>query len=175
MTAREFNLKLKEIKSLLFGFAMKLTKNHDKANDLMQETIYKGFKNKKSFTTNTNFKAWMTTIMRNAFINQYRKNKTRWKVETPLEDVRYLAADKPAPDNVESVLMLNELKKMIQQLPQEQMDFFLSFYKGFSYKEIAAEHQVPIGTVKSRIYFARQKLQSMARAKYGSLLGSHRA
>lgn len=175
MTANEFNLNLNQIKSLLFGFAMKLTKNHDKANDLMQETIYKGFKNKLSFSKNTNFKAWMTTIMRNAFINQYRKNKTRWKVETPLEEVSYLAEDKPAPDNVESIIMLKELKKMITQLPQEQKDFFLSFYKGFSYKEIAAQHQVPIGTVKSRIYFARQKLQEMARKKYGQLLGGHRA
>lgn len=175
MTASEFNLSLNEIRNLLFGFAMKLTKNRDKANDLMQETLYKGFKNKNSFSMNTNFKAWMTTIMRNAFINQYRKNKTRWKVETPLEEVSYLAEDKTTKDNVESVLMLNELKALVNLLPEEQRDFFMAFYKGYSYKEIAASYEVPIGTVKSRIYFARQKLQSMTRQKYGSLLGRDRA
>ncbi len=175
MNTLEFNSKVEEIKTLLYGFAMRLTKSHDKAKDLMQETLMRGFKNKGNFRKGTNFKAWMTTIMRNSFINHYRKSKTRWNIETPLEPIIHLAEERPSGDNPDDIILMHEIKKMIACLPDEQEEFFTLFYQGYQYKEISSMFNVPIGTVKSRIYFARKKLQKMLLNRYGNTLGHYRA
>ncbi len=170
MTNAEFNTNLKSIESLLTGFAYRLTKNNENVKDLMQETIYKAFRNKDRFKDGTNFKAWMTTIMRNAYINHYRKRKTRNKVEVPLETVRYFAEDKATNEEPYGAMLSQELTTIINELPDEQKKPFLLHYEGFQYKEISDELGVPIGTIKSRIFFARKKLQASIQNKYGERL-----
>lgn len=170
MTTEEFNAQYKPLEDLLFSFAMKLTRDKVRTQDLMQETLFRAFKNKNRFKEGTNFKAWITTIMRNNFINDYRKRKTRNKVEAPIEDYGYFVESKSIDSNVNSIIMMKELNKMINSLSKNFGKPFTMFNEGYHYDEIAKVMEIPIGTVKSRIYFARKKLREMIKTQYGNSL-----
>ena len=168
MTTLEFNAKYQPLKDLLFAFAMKLTRNQFDTQDLMQETLCRAFKNKDRFTLGTNFKAWITTIMRNNFINDYRKMKTRNRVEAPIEDFGYFVENKSVEGNANSLIMMKELTNILNNLSEDFRKPFIMFKDGFHYNEIAEKMNIPIGTVKSRIFFARKKLKGMIRSQYGN-------
>lgn len=167
MTQTEFQSKWYELESLLFGFAMKLTRNKEDAKDLMQETVLKAYHNRNKFKINTNFKAWTTTIMRNAFINSYRKKRTRNKVEAPIEDFLYSLENKASEDMADASIKVKDLHHTLDTLSETYRVPFLMFFRGYEYKEIAERLHVPIGTVKSRIYSARQNLKKEIKARYG--------
>ncbi len=167
MTVTEFNTKFNNLESLLFGFAMKLTKNRDRSRDLMQETTLRAFKNKDRFREGTNFKAWITTIMRNSFINEYRKQRTRNKAEQPVEDILHLANDAVVGEKATSSIMMQELTGIVSQLSDTYRIPFTMFYNGYHYNEIAESMNLPIGTIKSRIFFARKQLKAAVTDKYG--------
>ena len=170
MTTIEFNKQYQPLEDLLFAFAMKLTKNVTNAQDLMQETLYRAFKNRDRFLMGSNFKAWITTIMRNNFINVYRKNRTRNKVEAPIEDFNYFIESKTVEGNADSMIMMKELRDLIESLPSGFKKSFNMYNEGFHYDEIAEIMSIPIGTVKSRIFFARKKLRKMVATQYGTTL-----
>ncbi len=167
MTTLEFNNKYEAIEDLLFGFAMKLTKNKERAKDLMQETLCRAFKNKDRFEKNTNFKAWMTTIMRNNYINDYRKIKTRNQVMVPVEDFSYFVENKAIAPSGDSTIMMKELNGLVGELSDDLRQAFKMYVNGYHYDEIAEKANVPIGTIKSRIFFARKKLRARIQANYG--------
>lgn len=167
MTVNEFNNNFENLEDLLFGFAMKLTKNRDRARDLMQETLMRAFKNKERFRKGTNFKAWVTTIMRNSFINNYRKQRTRNRIEQPVEDMLHIADRAITNEKASSSMMMKELNVILNQLSDTYRVPFIMFYEGYAYLEIAEEMNLPIGTVKSRIFFARKQLKNAITQKYG--------
>lgn len=167
MTVTQFNQNLSKIEDLLFGFAMKLTKNRENAKDLMQETLMRAYDKKERFTLNTNFKAWATTIMYNSYINTYRRRKTRNKVETPMEICKHLVQSRSSDSNTESKLMHKEIVKIVEFLEEDSRIPFLMFYKGYAYNEISEKLDLPIGTTKSRIYYARKKLRKQIVNLYG--------
>lgn len=167
MTATEFNTRYSELEDLLFGFAMKLTKNRDRSKDLMQDTVMRAYKNKDRFQNGTNFKAWVTTIMRNSFINDYRKQRTRNRVEQPVEDMLHIADKAVVTERANSSIMLKELEQIVRNLADTYKVPFMMFYRGYSYLEISAHMELPIGTVKSRIFFARKQLKAAIGEKYG--------
>lgn len=167
MTVTEFNTRFDNLESLLFGFAMKLTKNRDRSRDLMQETTLRAFKNKDRFREGTNFKAWITTIMRNSFINEYRKQRTRNKAEQPVEDILHLANEAVVGEEASSSIMMKELSSIVAELSDTYRVPFTMFYNGYQYSEIATQMGLPIGTVKSRIFFARKELKAAVTDKYG--------
>ncbi|MEM1119160.1 MAG: sigma-70 family RNA polymerase sigma factor [Bacteroidota bacterium] len=168
MTTLEFNALYQPLEDLLFAFAMKLCRDRVDAQDLMQETLCRAYKNKDRFTMGTNFKSWITTIMRNNYINEYRKRKTRNRVEAPVEDYGYMVENKPATGSAGAIIMLKELNGMVNSLSEDFKKPFTMFNDGFHYDEIATEMNIPIGTVKSRIFFARKKLKGMIHAQYGT-------
>ena len=169
MTALSFNSNLEKIEDLLFGFAMKLTKNREDAKDLMQETLMRSFSKRDRFNDGTNFKAWMTTIMYNSFVNHYRKRRTRNKIETPIETCELAIDNKPATDNVQSVIMHKELEQMVTDLPEDYQVPFQMFFEGYRYDEISEKVGIPMGTVKSRIFYARKRLQEKVATRYGTV------
>ncbi|MFT5166383.1 MAG: RNA polymerase sigma factor (sigma-70 family) [Saprospiraceae bacterium] len=166
MTRTYFNDQISVIETLLFGFAMKLTKNRENAKDLMQETLMRGFENRDHFKIGTHFKSWMTTIMYNSFVNHYRKAKTRNKIMTPVEEVVHLADRKVTEGNAESKLMQEELNNILKTVDLKFRKAFLMFFKGYQYDEISEKMNVPIGTIKSRIFYARKQLKKRIQAKY---------
>lgn len=167
MTAIDFQQKYEYLHDLLFAFAMKLTRNTEDAKDLMQETACRAYQYRDRYKMGTNFKAWMSTIMRNTFINNYRKKKTRKKTEAPIEDFLFAIENKSVSNEANSVIFVNEIKKMLGTLSDTYQIPFLMFFHGYQYMEIAEHLDIPIGTVKSRIFFARKKLKAMIRERYG--------
>lgn len=156
-----FGKKMMELEKGLKGYAYSLTMNSDRAKDLVQETFLKALTYRDKYTDDTNLKAWMYTIMRNTFINDYhRSSKTQNSVSgTNTDFVMQSAKDMiyPSPDSLYSY---SEIEKSIAQLEEEYKVPFNMFLEGYKYKEIADILGMPLGTVKSRIFFTRKKLTS---------------
>ena len=151
----------------LRAFAMSLSGNADRADDLVQETVMRAMANIKSFTPGTNMAAWLFTILRNLFRSQYRKR--RREVEDP--DGGYLASLK-SPAEQFGRLEFKELIGALAKLPDVQREaLLLVAASGFSYDEAAAICEVAVGTIKSRVSRARQLLAELlvidSPAKFG--------
>lgn len=159
MTATEFNKQLLTHQNVLKYFALKLTTDMTDAEDLLQETFLKALKYKDKFQEQTNLKSWLYTIMKNTFINNYRRNVRKRNIMTSSDDKEYLI---PAPNysevSPESHYNHKEITKTVDQLSDDCRIPFMMHNEGYKYKEIADELELPIGTVKSRIFLARQKL-----------------
>ena len=167
MTTIEFNQKFESLNSKLFAFAMRLTRNTENAKDLMQETAYRAFNNRDKFKMGTNFKAWLTTIMRNTFINNYRKTKKRSHVNEPLDTFLFaIESSSNVANAAKTNIMLQELNGMFDEIGEAYSKPFLMFYRGYHYDEISDEMKIPMGTVKSRIFFARKKLKALIEERY---------
>ncbi len=159
MTAIEFNYQLTSLWDNLERFAIRLTSNRDDAKDLLQDTFLKAISYRDKFSDNTNLKAWTYTIMKNTFINNYRRLS---KVNTTFDnskDLFYLNLKNSSGLGMpESSYSEMEIEKKIELLDDEFKIPFIMHVNGFKYKEIADELNLKIGTVKSRIFFARKKL-----------------
>ena len=159
MTAIEFNNSLINLEDSLERFALSLTSNRDEAKDLLQETYVKALTYRDKFTEFTNLKAWTYTIMKNTFINNYRKAKRENTTLDNTKDLFYLNITKESPlMNPDSEYSLKELTKAVNSLDDEFRVPFVMHTEGFKYKEIAEKLNLKIGTVKSRIFFTRKKL-----------------
>lgn len=150
------------IQGNLLSFALKLTLDRDEANDLVQDTTLKALNNEDKFVDNANFKGWMLTIMRNIFINNYRKNtreNTFVDSSSDLYHINVAAADEA---NIpESAYVCSEISEIIASFPQDHREPFRLHVAGYKYEEIAEMLQMPLGTVKSRIFFTRKKLREI--------------
>ncbi len=160
MTQLQFTDALLEMEKKLRFYALSLTSDSERASDLLQETMLKALTNRDKFAQNTNFKAWVYTIMKNTFINDYRRNiKVRNSLGRISENfTRVAGADKPTPD---SAFHSGEISDKISQLEEEYRIPFTMFLEGYKYKEIADELNLPLGTIKSRIFFTRKKLEKV--------------
>lgn len=166
MSTVDFKTRFLEEEKILFGLAMKITRNVDDAKDLLQETAIRGYKNKHKFTVGTNFKAWMATIMKNVFINGYRKKKRRPSFDLPVEDL-FVVNDRTVVYNAAlSNLMMEELNERLINLAEGYRQPFTLFFEGYRYDEIAERMDIPLGTVKSRIFYARRKLRKEVKGEY---------
>jgi len=166
MNNHHFLEEYKGLEHRLYAFAMKLTRSKSDADDLLQETVIRAYSNREKFEIGTNFKSWITTIMRNTFINDYRTKKRRNLVDGSLDDHSYSIESNIVPNNSESNLMMEELSKILETVKPKYRIPFLMYYKGYEYQEIATEMNLPIGTVKSRLFTARQKLSALIRTHY---------
>jgi RNA polymerase sigma factor (sigma-70 family) len=160
MSTTEFNSLLLNNADFLKPFAINLTRDNEAANDLYQDTLYKALVNHEKYNAGTNIKAWLFTIMRNIFINNYRR-KAKQKTIFDSTPNDYLINLKQATiGNVaENDMWIKEMNKAIQQLPEIFKTPFLLYFDGYKYNEIAEVLTEPLGTIKSRIHFARKLLK----------------
>jgi RNA polymerase sigma-70 factor (ECF subfamily) len=159
MTTTEFNDQLLSFQNPLKYFALKLTADNEEAEDLLQETFLKALKYKDKFQEKTNLKAWLYTIMKNTFINNYRRSvRKRTIIDNTQDDYFVNSTKKTSPVSPESEYNFKEITKTVDALNDECRIPFQMHNEGFKYKEIADELEMPIGTVKSRIFLARKKL-----------------
>ena len=160
MSTTEFTFQFKQLQVSLYAFALNLTKDKEAAQDLVQETAFKAYKYRKNYRPQTNLRAWLMTIMRNAFINDYRKRKRRQTLNDFTNNDYYLDSGGPTVKNGGEEKIINEeIYQQINALDESLRLPFLMHFQGFKYEEIADELSVPLGTVKSRIFFARRRLQ----------------
>jgi RNA polymerase sigma factor (sigma-70 family) len=159
MTAIEFNTRLVSEKQPLKNFALSLTHNSDDALDLLQDTYLKAITYREKFEDSTNLRAWLFTIMKNTFINSYRRAvKTKQIIQTNADIAMNRAFKNNYQDITESRLAAKDILTKIEKLEDQYKIPFTRYYTGFKYEEIAHEMQLPLGTVKSRIFLARKQL-----------------
>lgn len=160
MRTANFAQDLLSVQTELLNFAYKLTADREEANDLLQETSLKALDNEDKYTAETNFKGWIYTIMRNIFINNYRKALRDQTYVDQTDNQFYLNQNIDIEgDSTEGSYDLKEMRRIVNALPREYRIPFSMYVSGFKYREIADKLGLPLGTVKSRIYFTRQKLQ----------------
>lgn len=159
MTAIEFNTRIVQEKNSLKNFALSLTHNVDDALDLLQDTYVKAITYRSKFEDSSNLKAWLFTIMKNTFINSYRRNTKTKQLISKGDDIAMNRAFKQnSYDHSESRLNAKEIIKQIELLDDDYKVPFTRHYIGYKYEEIAAEMSLPLGTIKSRIFIARKIL-----------------
>jgi len=161
MTTIQFQNSLTGLQSKMFFFALSLTSNTDKANDLVQETYLRALTYQNKFSSDTNLMAWIYTIMKNTFINEYRRNvKARSTIETQSDRLHISFSRDDFYPSVDSIHAAKEIYKKIAMLEEEFREPFELFLNGYKYKEIAEKLDLPLGTIKSRIFFTRKKLSA---------------
>ena len=159
MTTTQFQNSLTGLENKMFYFALSLTSNTDKAHDLVQETYLRALTYQNKFSSDTNLMAWVYTIMKNTFINDYRRNlKAKSTLESPSNRLLISFSKDDFYPSVDSIHAEKEIYKKIALLEEEFREPFQLFLNGYKYKEIAIKLDLPLGTVKSRIFFTRKKL-----------------
>jgi len=161
MSTVEFNQMLVNNADFLKPFAVTLTRDNEQANDLFQETLYRALANREKYNVGTNIKAWLYTIMRNIFINSYRRRAKQNTIfdHTPNDFLLNYQQGAVSNDAMEK-LHMKEVKAAIHQLPDIFRTPFLLYFDGYKYQEIAEMLKEPLGTIKSRIHFARKLLKA---------------
>jgi RNA polymerase sigma-70 factor (ECF subfamily) len=139
-------------------FALGLTRDTETAKDLVQDTYLKAIQYREKYTNDNNIKAWLFTILRNTYLNQVTKLSYKNTINDESEDSYIIKNTLPQNETAESVINTNDISKTINSLVDEYRIPFQMFFDGYEYKEIAEEINLPIGTVKSRIFFARKIL-----------------
>lgn len=155
---KEFEEKVLETVDALYNLAMHLTQNRQDAEDLVQEATLRAYRYFYRFERGTNFKAWIMTILRNLYINKYRK-KLKEPIKIEFEEVENFIS-LPEISGAHEEIFSEIIRNSIDKLPEElRMVITLFYVDGFTYKEIAKITEVPLGTVMSRLYTARQILK----------------
>jgi RNA polymerase sigma-70 factor (ECF subfamily) len=160
MTAVEFNYAIHSTSKLLKPFAMRLTKDYEDANDLLQDTLVKAYLNRDKYTDGTNLKAWLYTIMKNTFITNYQRMMRRNTFIDTTDNLHYINSSGSVIDNnAYSNFALEDIHQAVDSLQDTYKTPFMMHFKGFKYHEIAQRLEIPIGTVKNRIHIARKELK----------------
>ncbi|UEG50546.1 RNA polymerase sigma factor [Ferruginibacter lapsinanis] len=161
MSTIEFDQLLLSNTEFLKPFAITLTRDNEVAKDLMQETMYRAWANKEKYNVGTNIKAWLYTIMRNIFINNYRrKAKQKTVLDNSATGDFLINYNQYITENTaESILKMKDIEAVLHKLPEIFKNPFMLYFEGYKYHEIADMLHEPLGTVKSRIHFARKLLK----------------
>lgn len=160
MTKIEFNTLVMRQASSLKMYAMHFTHDTEDANDLVQDTLLKAITYYNKFKDGTNLKGWLYTIMKNTFINNYRRFVKISSFITKSEDIsspNLLFSS--AKNQGESKFVMDDIRHALNKLPEEYYIPFIRYFEGHKYHEIADFLNIPIGTVKTRIHVARKLLK----------------
>ena len=140
----------------LHSIAYRYTTDQNEVNDLVQETMYKALKKRHLFKEGTNLKGWLATIMKNNFINKLRKKKREIHVGDQQDLSRM---NQIVVDGADHLVLTKAINKAINDLPENLGEPLKMCMAGYSYDEIANTFEVPLGTIKSRIFHARKNLK----------------
>lgn len=157
-----FKQKLLSLQGNLLNFACQLTSDREAAADLVQDTTLKVLSNEDKYVDNVNFKGWVFTIMRNIFINNYRRQVRSATIIDSTEDLYHLnLSQESGLSTPEGAFAAQEISVAINSFSNEYKVPFSMYVAGYKYSEIAQKMGLPLGTVKSRIFFARRRLQQL--------------
>jgi len=160
MSTIEFSQVIINNSEYLKPFAVSLTRDNETAKDLLQETMFRALANKEKYNNGTNIKAWLYTIMRNIFINDYRrKAKQNTVLDNSINEFLINSNQLSIANSAESNLKMKEIMQAVYKLPDIFRHPFMLYFDGYKYNEIAGILKEPLGTIKSRIHFARKLLK----------------
>ncbi len=161
MSTVDFDKMLLENTDFLKPFAITLTRDQESAKDLMQETIFRALANREKYNVGTNVKAWLYTIMRNIFINNYRRKSKQNTIFDKTPNEFLINYNQSTIDNAaEGQIKMKEIQAALEELPLIFKKPFILYFEGYKYHEIADMLEEPLGTIKSRIHFARKLLKA---------------
>lgn len=166
MSIINFQSELKTATVVLKPHAMRLTRDINDAEDLIQETIVRALNNEDKFQQGTNIRAWLFTIMKNIFINDYRKKAKRNTVIDTTDNLYFLNSSTTISNTAERSFVMNDIRNALMKISNELRVPFMMHHKGYKYHEIAEQLNLPLGTVKSRIFFARKELTAILGRDY---------
>ncbi|MDR0431383.1 MAG: sigma-70 family RNA polymerase sigma factor [Tannerellaceae bacterium] len=167
MTTLQFQQKLMSLQDNMMNFALMLTANREDAKDLLQDTTLKVLGNQDKFVDNVNFKGWVLTVMRNIFINDYHKTvRTQTVIDQDVDVYNVDVLNDSGFDSPDGSYQIKEITNAINSLGEDLRIPFSMYLSGYKYNEIADKLGMPLGTVKSRIFFARQELQKQLKDFY---------
>ncbi|MFC3199275.1 RNA polymerase sigma factor [Parapedobacter deserti] len=160
MTRFEFNTLVVQYAESLRGYALHFTHDDEDANDLVQDTMLKAVTYHSKFKEGTNLKGWLYTIMKNTFINHYRRLiKTSSFISQSDEIPSAHLAHSAATNAGESKFVMEDIKQAMAELSDDYYVPFSMYYEGYKYQEISEHLNIPIGTVKTRIHVARRTMK----------------
>ncbi|MEQ9591830.1 MAG: RNA polymerase sigma factor [Cyclobacteriaceae bacterium] len=160
MTAIEFSSQISGLQETLKQFTYRFTRNPEESQDLVQDTMLKALTYRDKFRENTNLKGWLFTIMRNTFINNYRKAKLAKTSTDNTKELYYLnVADTHTFNRPGKTLEFKEMWENVNEIREDLQTPFKMYTTGYKYHEIAEHLNIPIGTVKNRIFHARKEIQ----------------
>ncbi len=155
-----FKQRLLGLQGNLLSFAYQLTTDKEEARDLLQDTTLKALDNEEKYVDNVNFKGWIFTIMRNIFINNYRQTVRKATVIDQTEDLYHLNISQDSGlETPEGSYAVKEISAALDGFTDEYRIPFNMYVAGYKYNEIAEKMNLPLGTIKSRIFFARKRLR----------------
>ena len=160
MTAVEFNHRIASLKDTLELFTRRFTKDQEESEDLIQDTVLKALTYRDKFKQNTNLKGWLYTIMRNTFINNYRKAQRAKTTHDDTKELYYLnVADDYTFHSPDTSYEYEDIMNCVNDVKSDLLQPFRMHVDGYKYHEIADHLEIPIGTVKNRIFHARKEIQ----------------
>ena len=159
-TNENFKQRLLGLQGNLLSFAYQLTTDKEEARDLLQDTTLKALDNEEKYVDNVNFKGWIFTIMRNIFINNYRQTVRKATVIDQTEDLYHLNVSQDSGlSSPEGSYAVKEITAALDGFSDDYRIPFNMYVAGYKYNEIADKMNLPLGTVKSRIFFSRKRLR----------------
>jgi len=158
MNSIPFNNQICELRGSLQQFAINFTKNSEDASDLVQDTMIKAIRYSYLYKEGTNLKGWLFTILKNTFINDYRKAVRKQAVVDDLTSQHLQVS--ASTNNSTNKFIREDINLALSSLQPEYSVPFLRYFEGYKYHEIAEEMNMPIGTVKTRIHIARKLLKA---------------
>jgi RNA polymerase sigma-70 factor (ECF subfamily) len=160
MTAIEFSHKVAGLRSTLHGFTRRFTSDREESLDLVQDTMLKALQYRDKFRADTNLKGWLFTIMRNTFINNYRRSQRTRTSHDNTKELYFLNVEEQHTFNrPQESMEFKEIWRNMNHIREELLTPFKMYTSGYKYNEIADHLRVPIGTVKNRIFNARKEIQ----------------
>ena len=165
MTNTEFNTLVLRQESSLKTYALRFTHDVEDANDLVQDTLVKAVTYYTNFKEGTNIKGWLYTIMKNTFINNYRRFIKTTSLITKTDELSSTQLSFSASSNLgSSKFVMDDINDALKSLSEEYYVPFTMYFEGYKYHEIADHLEIPIGTVKTRIHVARKQLKKSLKA-----------
>lgn len=164
MSQSEFGTMILTHKGFLHQLALKLTRDNVESDDLIQETYFKALKNQDKFQHGTNIKGWLYTIMKNTFINAYRKKKNQNTFVDETDNKYFInLGESEKTVQTDAAVDREYMMNQINEVEKTYVETFMMYYNGYKYEEIAEILGIPLGTVKSRIFLARRKMMDKLR------------
>lgn len=170
MRDKAFNIQLMEYQKILKNLAKRFTKDQEAINDLVQETFIRALKYMDQFFNNPRVVSWLFVIMKNIYINQYK----RLNYQQNYEDIslyyynQHLSTEPYTEDSSDKKMMLGDISKILNELPAAHGEMFNNYIEGYKYRELSEMYGIPEGTIKSRIHIIRKTLQKKLKYKYSA-------
>ena len=160
MTTSDLTMEIASLRPTLKSFTHRFTFDREESQDLVQDTLLKALTYRDKFRDNTNLKGWLFTIMRNTYINKYRKAIREKTYHDSTEELHFLnAEDHHTFNRPQERIEFHEIWTNIEALKDDLLVPFKMHTSGYKYEEIASQLKIPIGTVKNRIFHARKEIQ----------------